>query len=107
MTQPKGKKASQEDKSWQKTKGKADGATLKGNVHQLSGVGLTGKATEEDNKHPLRNTMGKYEKEKNRKPLLKRRKRKRRQNRSVKKERIEIKEDTADGPDWAKEREGI
>ena len=63
MAQPEGKKASHEDKSGKKMKGKADGATLKGKVHQWSGVGVTGKATDGENNNPLQHTMEAYVKE--------------------------------------------
>ena len=51
-------------------KGKAEGTTLKGKVHQWAGVGGTGKATVEENEHPLHHTMEAYGKEGGRKPLV-------------------------------------
>ena len=95
MAQPKGGKASQEDKTGKKAKGKSDGTTLKGKVHQWSEVGLTGKATDEENKQPLpplHYTMESYEKEKNRKPLF--------EPLPVKKEEVEIEQKDPENRRW-------
>ena len=60
MTHQKGTKASQENNAWGKAKGKEEGSTLKGKVRQLSGVGGTGKASEEETRHALHHPMERY-----------------------------------------------
>ena len=58
----KGAKSSQENKEGEKTTGKAECSTLKGKVLRWSGVGEPGKASDQENRHPLQYTVERYEK---------------------------------------------
>ena len=57
-----GEKASRENKAGKQTKGKAECSAVKGKVRQWSGVGEPGKASEEENRRPLKYNMERYAK---------------------------------------------